>query len=709
VIDSAPGSAIGSNSVRKLWAVGLAASGVSILSTMVTAGNSNMMMVAGGLLSFGSGVGVNIFSSILQTHLDSKDSSPESVIRNRDIRLLVGEAIRDVILLKRDMSLQVPTLADCAREAWMMEAVAADSHYQKADEEYIVELFKTGEVEFNEKHALDKSTWLRFLETAQCGLHENLEQALLENLAEDLYKLLPTMILGKMKQDFEGKTGAAGKGYASLNLAMIGGIYDKLNELVAQLAEQQAHQTEQSLQTRVQQLEEVSKLSNLLSPTISIQKQRLEQDKSPDLQDLKRVLDFAEKFPDEIRKQLDDVQRAIAAASMRSQGNHDITHKWLKRGFGVVSIIAVLVLGLYWVHSQSPAINQPHETAKAPTGKLAIYVAHLEGDIDNEAFQRNVMKSILKELGQETVTVAPMDFTPRLDRSIPANDLPIEVAKEARQRLADRGGHLLIWGEVIKVGENRTVELHFVTVQNDGAKIRDFKFTTENRVDNITPDIGAALGAVASALALPATEEHGKYIADRMKPLADRLKPLVRSLPVAFSANDKGQVLHAYALLQQKIGEQSGNNARLERAVTAYRRVLEVFPQSRVPLAWAMTQNNLGTVLWTLGERKGDVKLLEQSVTAHREALKEYTQTRVPLDWAMTQNNLGAALRSLGMRKGNVKLLEQSVIAYREALKERTRTRVPLDWAITQENLDRALTSLEKLQEQEVVWYPLNL
>lgn len=615
MIDSAPGSAISSNSVSKLLAVGLVASDVSIISTMATAnsGNSNMMMVAGGLLSFGSSVGSNIFSSILQAHLDSKDSSPESVIRNRYIRLLVGEAIQDVILLQRDTSLQMPNLADCAREAWMMEAVAADSHYKKADEEYIIELFKTGEVEFNKKHALDKSTWLRFLETAQCGLHENLEQALLENLAEDLYKLLPAMILGKMKQDFEGKTGAAGKGYASLNLAMIGGIYDKLNELVAQLAEQQAHQTEQSLQTRVQQLEEVSKLSNLLSPTISIQKQRLEQDKSPDLQDLKRVLDFAEKFPDEIRKQLDDVQRAIAAASMRSQGNHDITHKWLK-GLGIVFAIAVLFPGLYWVRSQSPAINQPHETAKAPAGKLAIYVAHLEGDIDNEAFQRNVMKSILKELGQETVTVAPMDFTPRLDRSIPVNDFPIEVAKEARQRLADRGGHLLIWGEVIKVGKNRTVELHFVTVQDDGAKIRDFKFTTENRVDNIAPAIGVALGAVASALALPATEEQGKYIADRMKPLAERLEPSVKNLPAAFSDDDKGQVLHAYALLQQTIGEQSG-----------------------------------------------DVILLEQSVTA-----------------------------------------------YRKALKERTRTRVPLDWAITQENLDRALTSLEKLQRQEVVWYPLN-
>jgi hypothetical protein len=40
----------------------------------------------------------------------------------------------------------------------------------------------------------------------------------------------------------------------------------------------------------------------------------------------------------------------------------------------------------------------------------------------------------------------------------------------------------------------------------------------------------------------------------------------------------------------------------------------------------------------------------EEAVLAYREALKEYTRERVPLDWAMTQNNLGNALFSLGKR-----------------------------------------------------------
>ena len=58
-----------------------------------------------------------------------------------------------------------------------------------------------------------------------------------------------------------------------------------------------------------------------------------------------------------------------------------------------------------------------------------------------------------------------------------------------------------------------------------------------------------------------------------------------------------------------------------------------------------MTQNNLGTALWRLGERESGTARLEEAVAAYREALKESTRERVPLDWAMTQNNLGIALR----------------------------------------------------------------
>jgi tetratricopeptide (TPR) repeat protein len=74
-------------------------------------------------------------------------------------------------------------------------------------------------------------------------------------------------------------------------------------------------------------------------------------------------------------------------------------------------------------------------------------------------------------------------------------------------------------------------------------------------------------------------------------------------------------------------------------------------------------------------------------VYRQRAALEENTRERVPLDWAMTQNNLGAALETLGGRESGTQRLEEAVAAFRAALEEDTRERVPLAWAFTQMNL----------------------
>ncbi|MCH7702316.1 MAG: tetratricopeptide repeat protein [Planctomycetes bacterium] len=152
--------------------------------------------------------------------------------------------------------------------------------------------------------------------------------------------------------------------------------------------------------------------------------------------------------------------------------------------------------------------------------------------------------------------------------------------------------------------------------------------------------------------------------------------------------------LHERADALYKQGEERGDNEALTEAIDAWRNLLERLPRERVPLDWAMTQNNLGNALTSLGERESGTAKLEEAVAAYREALKEYTRERVPLDWATTQNNLGNALMRLGERESGTAKLEEAVSAFREALNERTRERVPLDWATTQNNLGNALMRL---------------
>jgi tetratricopeptide (TPR) repeat protein len=148
----------------------------------------------------------------------------------------------------------------------------------------------------------------------------------------------------------------------------------------------------------------------------------------------------------------------------------------------------------------------------------------------------------------------------------------------------------------------------------------------------------------------------------------------------------------ASALYQQ--GDELGDNEALLSALDRCKRLVELLPRERVPLEWAMIQNNLGTALRLLGEREGGTAKLEEAVAAYRDALKEATRERVPLEWAMIQNNLAAALLRLGERQGEPAKLEQAVAAYSEALTEWTRDRVPLEWAMAQNDLGVALAAL---------------
>jgi len=55
----------------------------------------------------------------------------------------------------------------------------------------------------------------------------------------------------------------------------------------------------------------------------------------------------------------------------------------------------------------------------------------------------------------------------------------------------------------------------------------------------------------------------------------------------------------------------------------------------------------------------------------NRDALKEYTRERVPLDWAMSQNNLVTALQKLGERERNlIEALSHAMERYDRQIKE---------------------------------------
>src|SRR6516164_163864 len=123
---------------------------------------------------------------------------------------------------------------------------------------------------------------------------------------------------------------------------------------------------------------------------------------------------------------------------------------------------------------------------------------------------------------------------------------------------------------------------------------------------------------------------------------------------VARTLNLEAEMLYEY-------GRDRGSNVHLT-ALIAVRRNLLAAASSNDERGAAI--KDLGNALFTLGERENGTAHLEEAVEAYRAALQDWTRDRVPLQWAVAQNNLGSALARLGERQSGTARLEEAVTAY---------------------------------------------
>ena len=140
----------------------------------------------------------------------------------------------------------------------------------------------------------------------------------------------------------------------------------------------------------------------------------------------------------------------------------------------------------------------------------------------------------------------------------------------------------------------------------------------------------------------------------------------------------------AAALYQQ--ANEFGDNDALRSAIERRMRLDQLIPSERMPHEWIVNLVGLGDALTTLGARAGDTARLDEAITAYRKALT--APGSVQPDWAVTQARLGDALTTLGARTGDTVRLEEAVVAYRAALLQQTsaglkstRPRPKPDWA----------------------------
>ena len=231
---------------------------------------------------------------------------------------------------------------------------------------------------------------------------------------------------------------------------------------------------------------------------------------------------------------------------------------------------------------------------------------------------------------------------------------------------ASSGADVLIWGCVLTFGTRTTMRLYWTTTGAIDSATPTDKYEPSSQTIALPPlfwdDLQQVLGVLMQTrLAALADELNGRYAADRLAPLIGQVRKLLQARQGSWPAETEAGVRFAFAWALETYGEQAGDNTALAESAASYRQVLPAMIRDRVPLDWAMTQNNLGSALRMLGERESGTARLQEAADAFRLALKERTRDSVPLDWAMTQNNLGNALRVLGERESGTARLQEAV------------------------------------------------
>ena len=296
---------------------------------------------------------------------------------------------------------------------------------------------------------------------------------------------------------------------------------------------------------------------------------------------------------------------------------------WLWGAIGLGSILAAYVGSVATEILPAPRSlvclvrEQLHDPA--PGTHFTILISNLAGDSDGR--QTNHVRDVfLNERGLEVRRTCRVVTLAAVEGSVA--EAAADAIEEGRALLADWNADLLIWGEVKKADQE--LNLWFLGRGESTLGAPSYSLTEKLTLpENFETDLGAQLVAVAAAQVAPASERAGTYLVDLLQPVAARLERLVDNPPAGLGAERVADLQFSLALATQTLGEQSGQGEPLERAVAAYREALEECTRERVPLEWAMTQNNLGTALMRLGERESGTARLDEAVAAYRAALEE--------------------------------------------------------------------------------------
>ena len=346
-------------------------------------------------------------------------------------------------------------------------------------------------------------------------------------------------------------------------------------------------------------------------------------------------------------------------------GLWDTAQSWLVRRFGVLGLVALALLSAAgYVFTHWDTVNKWPGVASVVTyllrepvppadpNRFTILVAHLENDTNRE-HERQIIHAMVDF---KEIKVLQLDRTITLEGS----DLEKQEKlghESAQKYLKESGASVLIWGIVLSRNGKTGPILYWTASQGSEVKSKLYDATSAESSFRLPPVFWSDLTYILQLLIASHDAEfrakEGSYVADRLSPFIARVRSLLDASPnrPGWDSDARGSTRMVLGYALDVLGEQSGRKEPLEEAVAVYKAALEERTRERVPLDWAMTQNNLGTALTALGERESGTQRLEEAVAAYKTSIEVFESGQAAYQVKITEANLQKAEALLRERR----------------------------------------------------------
>jgi hypothetical protein len=348
-----------------------------------------------------------------------------------------------------------------------------------------------------------------------------------------------------------------------------------------------------------------------------------------------------------------------------------------------------------WLEKPLPKVD--------PSKGFGVAVAHLEND-ENHEFEHLICVQLEKMKDFQVV---------RFDRKILVSSLDQGSAlghDRARRFLEESGAHVLVWGNVIRIGNSGAPRLYFTTLRHGISAEEPYSVRAFKLPEVFWHDLADIVSLMTLGLQAELQPGHQSY--DELSSFIDRVNELLE-----WSRNQPGWTEFNRLRVEFAVGTGLCSRGKNLHQKDDLKKALRIFRSSRLrpkgssTSEWSAFQETVGqTVFFSareLAEADGcpEVELYDLVIASLREALDGLSAVYAPVHRALCLFQLGTAMQLRDLIAPDYTLTEEALAAFEQCAKLWKPDTDALRWGLAKTKIGEVLTRIGIAQKNEELLY----